>query len=313
MSSPPVRGNPAAGRLVIELEQAMHEGRPPRTEVAPVNHWVGVVDGLVTAGRFKLAAYGLGRLIEIWPDLPWAEHLLTMVEALPARRPDDPPFHDRRDEEVQLVRREGADTLLVAFCGARVHRMGMPLSMFQRWINPLKHHVVYLRDYRHLAYQDGVPSIGDSFEATVQALKRMAGQVGARRVLCAGMSAGGYGALSYARALEAERVLAFSPATNLDPEFNTFLTWCEASAVLQARFPERSFDLRPRLLAAGGPPPATIVYGRQCWDDHFHAEHVADLPGVRLWPIDGFSGHQSPSELVRRGELGAVLQTLAAP
>ncbi len=211
---------------------------------------------------------------------------------------------------MQLVRRPGADTLLVAFCGfgARIHRMSMALSLFQRWLNPLGFHVIYLRDFRRLAYQDGVTPLGEGLAPTVEALRGMAHELEVRRVMCVGVSAGGYGALSYAGALGAERVLAFSPATNLDPAFNTYLRWSEGSALLSRRFPGGEFDLRPRLAAQGGRPGATIVYGAQCWDDRFHAEHLAGLPGVELRPIDGFRGHMSAAELVHRGEFGALLQ-----
>lgn len=306
------QGTQDGDALARELALALREDRPPRFGMAPVNRWISALDELVASSRFELAHHALRHLVQASPDLPWPRQLLTLLDGLPKAGPDDPPFQDRGKAEVQLVRREGADTLVFAFCGARIHRMGMPLSLFQRWINPLNCHVVYLRDFRHLAYQGGIPSLGADQPQTVQALKRMAANLGARRVLCVGMSAGGYGALSCAAALGAERVLAFSPAINLDAEFNTFLTWSEAAALLRRWRPDGEFDLRPRLARQGGDPPALIVYGRQCWDDRFHVEYAADLPGLSFWPLEGFRGHQSPTELVRRGEFGAVLQALAA-
>ena len=80
-----------------------------------------------------------------------------------------------------------------------------------RWFAQLGSHVIYVRDRKKIGYTGGIAALGRTWQTTIEGLTRLVSDLGARRVVCIGNSAGASGALRYAGALGAERVLALSP------------------------------------------------------------------------------------------------------
>jgi len=101
---------------------------------------------------------------------------------------------------------------VVAFCGV-AHRLGTPLPVIHRWLARLDASILYLRDYRNAGFASGIEAVAANAEDTAAHLVGLARQAGARRIVTFGNSLGGYAALRYGPLLEADRVLAFIPAT----------------------------------------------------------------------------------------------------
>jgi hypothetical protein len=96
----------------------------------------------------------------------------------------------------------------------------------------------------------------------------------------------------------------------LSPDFNTYLRSTGGIARIHRAFADTPTDLRQIYAATERKPRALVSYGEYNWDDRIHAEHVGDVAGVTLRPVEEFMGHNAAMELVRRGELQDLLDWL---
>ena len=294
-------------RLRAAYAEAFAAGRAPDFGAAELADWTKVADELVEGGELELGGYAVRRLNEAWPDFAWARNVADLLELMPPADPVQPAFADVFPSAVQTVRREGAQTALLVFCGAK-HRLGMPLPMLHRWLARLPVSLVYLRDLSSQCYLGGVDRLGADIGSTLEALRALTAELGARRVVCYGNSVGGYGALRYGVELGADAVIGVAGLTNMAAAFNAHLHYAPAARALDAAFPDAPLDLRRLYQQASHPPRALMVYGEHNWDDRIHAEHMAGLPGVTLQQIDGYKGHNCAVELIRAGRFGALLE-----
>ncbi len=184
--------------------------------------------------------------------------------------------------------------------------------MMHRWMAALPANIVYLRDFHGLHYLGGVRSLAADAAGSVASLRSLVQDLGGERLLCFGVSTGGYGALRYGLDLQADAVMSIGGPVNLEPRFVVHLRHRRSGAKLRLRFPDEPLDLRLRHAAAPTPPRVTLVYGEHQWDDRLQAEQLAGAPGVRLRPVAGFELHGVVPEIVRRGELSGLLQDFLA-
>ena len=56
----------------------------------------------------------------------------------------------------------------------------------------------------------------------------------------------------------------------------------------------------------GKPLHYDFFYGENRMTDRRHAERMADIQGVRLFPIEGFGEHDSFAGLIARGRAGEI-------
>ncbi len=302
---------PDIASVTDALISAVTEGRAPEVAAAP--------ELLVLAGKAAIerapieVSEAVVRLIhQLHPAIPWAARVCALFDRMPPARSGDPTFYDDRTTDLQTVPRPGAGTVVFAFSG-KGRGLGMPLPMMHRWLGRLDASVVYLRDLQGRHYLSGVSSLGGDREQTLAALRRMAADLGAGRILCYGNSSGGFAAIDYGLALGAEAVLTTSGSTNIAPEFNGHLRYVRTAGRLRADFPEAALDLRETYLAAERRPRTLLAYAEHNWDDRLQAEHMAGLPDVSLHMVAGFDGHNTAAELARSGRFEALLDALQAP
>jgi hypothetical protein len=296
--------------ILTEYETSYAEGRPPNLERAELPAWAKGADFLIEQGRLDLAEHAVRRLNEAYPDFPWARNLCALFDIMPSATQGQPPFADEYPNPLQVVRREGAEIAILVFCGVQ-HRLGMPLPMAHRWFGRVPASLVYMRDLRAMSYMAGIEGLGPDMPTSVEALREVIAELGARRVICYGNSSGGYGALAYGLELGAEAALCMSAPFNLEPAFNTHLRQIQSAQRLKAAFPDRILDLRELYKACSSPPRTYIVYGEHHWDDRLHAEHMRGLPGVSLSVVPGYEGHNTGVEMIRLGQFDALLQDAA--
>jgi hypothetical protein len=264
---------------------------------------------LLDEGRLGLAGELARRLRREYPNSPYAEVMDEFFARLPPPG-SQPAFVDDLTQEVQVVRRDGADAVLFLFCGFD-HRLGLSLTAMHRWFGRLPASLVYLRDFRSLFYLGGLATLGADSAATAAGLRDIAAGLGGRRILCCGCSGGVYAALSYGLALGAEAVLALAGPTNLATDFNAHLRSARRVAHLWSRLPQApAIDLRRAYAEAARPPRVLFVFDRNNWDDRLHAEHLAGLPTVRLDPLEDRGIHAVIMLLIVNGLLDAKLDWL---
>jgi pimeloyl-ACP methyl ester carboxylesterase len=213
------------------------------------------------------------------------------------------PFLDDRSSDVQVVRTPGADTVLIAFCGAS-HRLGMSTNLLDRWFARLGSQLIYLRDRRKIGYTGGIPVLGHDLATTVDGLRNLVRELGVRRIVALGNSAGASGALRYAKPLGVERVLALAPITggrkyarlvapHLPPGV---LPWGDLVPLIRA-------DIGARI---------RIMYGGRNAGDEQQALRLAGLPGVTVEALPEWDSHHLVGGLLRAGVLDQVLGWLVS-
>ncbi len=260
---------------------------------------------LIDRGELDIAEPIFRRLHAAGPDAEWPRAICELFDHMPPAEPRDEPFTDQLSEEIQIVRRD-SDTVLLAFCG-KGGKVGLPLPMMQRWLGRLDASIVYLRDWTRRLYLGGLASIAPDRVSTLEALDELVAELGGRRVLCFGNSAGAFGALDYGLSLGADAVMCVAGLVNLDPDFNAYLRYAPTARKMRAAFPEASLDLREAFVRAPRPPRTFLAYGDSNWDDRLQAEHLAGTSAT-LVPLPDCERHAIIRPMVQSGLFDRLLR-----
>jgi hypothetical protein len=219
-----------------------------------------------------------------------------------ARELDDP------DVAVAVDAASGSSCVLVCFGGLSGGLSGPPFE-FLRLTGGLTVTRVFVRDLHQSWYQRGIAGLGPDLPSSARALSTMLDDLGGRRRVFAGTSAGGFAAMLYGSLIGADRVVAFSPQTTLLRVQRLALRdrrWrLQVESACHAAVSRSHLDLRAAR-RAGFRPEATIYYGTGDRRDTAHALRLRGCEGVTLAPRAG--GHVMVRTMRENGEL---LQTLA--
>ena len=274
-------------------------------ERSQAKHWAFGLDELIDCGHLEAAAYAAPRLRAAYPRMPYLTYMDLVFRRLP------PPagngrqlFVDDRGSDVQTVVTPGAETVVVAFCGIG-NRLGLSVSLMDRWLARLDSHVIYLRDRRRIGFTGGVPALGPDLATTVGSVTRLVRDLGGRRVVCIGNSAGGAGALRYARPLGADRVLALAPITG-GPDFVR-----KVAPDLPPDGDTPWTDLVP-LYRDDGRVRVRILFGENNESDREQSLRMAGLPNVTVEAVPDWDSHHLVGGLLRAGRLEHVLSWLTS-
>ncbi len=199
----------------------------------------------------------------------------------------------------------------LAFCATK-GTLGLPLNFIHEWLGRLPASVIYIKDFRDLSGGLGFPSLGPDRAASVAAFRRIADELGSKRIYTMGVSVGGYAALSYALELEAVAVLNLAGATDLSSEFMLRRGRIPERVVTLERFvPVYARSLREACAAAARPPHVLHAYSIWQARDRKHAEQIAGLPNVELIPVN-YDEHNVVDALIRRRQFTSLLYRFMA-
>jgi hypothetical protein len=213
-----------------------------------------------------------------------------------------PFFPDATLDLDEVVVDDGAThlpLLLIAFTDAK-DRMAIPTPEFFDAVRVPCHRVVLRRVglpfFSHL--------IGSDVAAAVEWLNRL---TAGRPVLFVGNSMGAFPALLLGTLCEADAVLTMNPTTSLLP--GNLSKWRDHRYGYLADFDELPPEYRdiPRLWEVHRPVRTHVLYGYRDSSYRGHAEHIAEFENVEL---SAFYQYQPIYELVRRGDLGPVVDEL---
>src|SRR5688572_16950454 len=93
----------------------------------------------------------------------------------------------RGDRNILLREEPGSDTLLITFAGLGLNGVKL-ITTVQGYAHGA--HFVFLRDPRRILYMLGIPPMWPGLEDAARGLGALARELGVRRVLCFGASAG---------------------------------------------------------------------------------------------------------------------------
>jgi hypothetical protein len=216
----------------------------------------------------------------------------------------------RPDTHVVFDLQPESSTLLILF-GGIAGGVSIPVFEFFKQTAGLPVKKAFFRDPRRGWYQLGIPGVGDTILDIRAFLDDLVKRSGARRLVMAGASAGGYAALLFGAWCHADVVLAFSPQTFIDVENRQNVgdsRWQPQIDALHASLRNRPavLDLDDLL------PPGD---SRTCFQVHvstddpldlLHARRIADRGGVQITEhLQG--GHRLVKTLRDRGQLGPLL------
>ncbi|MGI9252177.1 MAG: hypothetical protein ACR2J8_00385 [Thermomicrobiales bacterium] len=202
-----------------------------------------------------------------------------------------------------------SDLLLVLF-GGIAGGVSMPVYEFFRVTDGYPVKRLFLRDPRHSWYLRGLPGVGDDAKSILVGLDDAIRQSGARRVVMAGASAGGFAALHFGSLLGVQQVLAFSPQTFIDARRRAAAgddRWAPQIDVLHAALGSENpqYDVLPNITAASG-----IRFSVHVSDDDpldlVHSARLEGLPGVATVVHPG-GGHRLVKFLRDSGALRDIL------
>lgn len=108
----------------------------------------------------------------------------------------------------------GSQTLLVIFGGAAA-QLDITFSLFHRLLRGTGASALFVRDIEGTHYLGGIAGLGSDFDSTVTALRGVAEQSGAKRVLMIGNCQGTGAAIRYGVAAKAEAILGIDPRLGL--------------------------------------------------------------------------------------------------
>ncbi|MCB1340434.1 MAG: hypothetical protein KDK24_05085 [Pseudooceanicola sp.] len=236
-----------------------------------------------------------------------APALLRQVDTARVRRPliEDNPL-----ATVVVGPHGGSGTTLLFFSGIGGH---MPLSVqaLDCVVATCDATLVFLRDKSLSLFLNGVGGLGD-FDQTVAGLRRILRDIPGHRHLCVmATSGGGIGAANYALALGADRTLLFSPPTNITQAFLESIGDRRGVSIqrrLQRTVPAAMLDLRAHLGHAPNPMRVDLRYAAANPVHKAHAEHLAGVPGVTLYPDPSQNTHAVTANLALSGQFAPIVE-----
>lgn len=215
---------------------------------------------------------------------------------------------DDPERDVIIAEAHRATTAVLVFTGTN-DGMSFPLVILDRYLAALEITAVYIKDFHRLRFLLGVPSLANDYDGTLAALRKLIGRFGVARLCTMGNCEGGFAAIRYGAELGAERALAFAAPTYSPPESFTRLEGYRhmLRARLRANIPEERLDLKPFLCAGRYPLQIDLFYDEAVTRDRLHAMHLADLPGVTLYPQPPSPDSRVLRRLASRAGFGELL------
>jgi hypothetical protein len=273
--------------------------------------------------QFALAALQVGEVARGIALLERRYEEPTSILAVPVRkalraRPaagwrEGSRFSDDRTKDVQIATSPGARASVVLTTG--ISFGFLPLAFVDTLFAAHGLNVIYLRDFRERAYLRGIVSLGADEAETIAALKRLVAELGTKRTIVMGSSAGGFSALRYGALMGADIAVSFSGPTAGVSYFDTakVSAWNPDFFVkaLLEREGDLPFDLVP-LLSKTWPTKFIQFYGRDSPNDARQAKRLEGLPNVTLMAVPDVGDHFVVDHMIADGSFEALLGTLAS-
>ena len=296
-----------AEALADDLLLRFARGEVPDWTGQDVKLWLVAIDRLIHTQAIAVADWAAAALSRLAPEVALLSRMHLLLRSAPPAMGDAhyDGFQDDPSADLQVIARQGACEVLFAFAGIG-GRVGMPLPLAHRWFGRLKVHVVYLRAVNQQAFNEGVRSVGASYEATLDGLWRIVQDLDARAILTYGNSTGGFGALRYGLDLRARSILGFSTGASMVPPLSPL------DKLAQRRL-RVALDLKPFFLAADPPPRTLLVFSEEHEHDARQARHLSGVPGVTLEALPGSGRHEAVMRAVELGRFAEFLGRMAAP
>ncbi len=248
---------------------------------------------------------------------PTASTAGHIVKALGARSPRawtaGSRLLDDRTREVQIVRAEGARATIVV--PATFQFGNLPLAMVDALFAEHGLNVVYLRDLGQRAFLRGIAAMGATDECTLIGLAKLIAELGAKRTIFMGASAGGFTALRYAALLNGDVAVSFAGPTALSPVYESTRASIWNQDFFIKTWLARETDLPHDLVPVLSKPTRTKFrqyFGELATADAQQARRIERLSGVTLFPMPGIGDHFIAHHMIGDGSFDALIEELVS-
>jgi len=226
-----------------------------------------------------------------------AEPLKTPAIAKPAEG-------ESPEANFQIVVKPGSRKTVIAFVGLAQLIGGMTTYNFMNSLKGTDANVIFVRDPRRSWFNGPIDGIGKNSAEIAGKLSTLVSDLDTKELYLLGTSSGGFAALAYAKMLNAKRILAFSPQTNIALNYLDSvgeLRWIK----LISRIKNPTMVDTSTLLAGIEGLDCHLIVGRRMELDTVYAERLKAIKGMHLHYVD--SGHNTAQFLRNAGLLSDVL------
>jgi hypothetical protein len=197
--------------------------------------------------------------------------------------------------------------LLIAFGGIQ-GALGLPPFEFFNFTKSMQTNKLYVRDLEQSWYHSGLSPYTRNIEETIAFLRTKISESTSSKIIMVGNSMGGYAALLFGLAVNAERILAFSPQTFIDKWHRKLFwdrRWPHRIKAAQQIAPRHYLDLKP-LCKSNLKPDINIFFGETNRLDKIHAKRLSHCDNIKLHPYKE-GGHSVVKVLRDNGTLSKLI------
>ena len=202
---------------------------------------------------------------------------------------------------VEIVDKKAVRTL-IAFGGMALG-LSMPPKEFLRSLMDKDLNIIFVKDFLQCWYQKGLLGKTHDIESTVEYLNGILPET-TGKLITLGASAGGYAAIRFGVALNADRILAFSPQTLIDKE--TVRVFAK-SCLRDMAFDRIDLDLKKVLDHYNSKAAIEVHYGLKNRRDRIAVNHIREHVKVIAYETDT---HLLASSMKEKGLLQQIIESI---
>jgi hypothetical protein len=211
------------------------------------------------------------------------------------------------DGESSIYRKQdGASKIVIIFCGLHGDLFWKSESLAYL-LEDNGFSVLWLNDRSGNNFLTGLESYGESSFEFIASLSVFIKSNNYKEVVCMGASAGGAAAAFSGFALQAKKVVAFSPATYLKRDDSAHAI--KIAGKFLPHLITKNFSLRG-MYSNPKAPLLNIHYGDKSKPDRLYADHMLGINGVDFYPIKGWRQHAITDRLIATGEFEMMVEKL---
>lgn len=202
---------------------------------------------------------------------------------------------------IETINKNSTKTL-IAF-GGMTQGLSMPPKEFFRSLVHRNINIIFVKDFKQCWYQKGLLGKTSDIESSIEYLKNIIPKT-TEKLVALGASAGGYAAIRFGIALNADRIMAFSPQTLIDEETARVFS---KSCLRDMIFDNIDLDLKKILNKYNPKIKIEIYYAGDNNRDKIAVDHIKDYVKEFSYKTDT---HLLASYLKKKGLLEGILDSI---
>ena len=202
---------------------------------------------------------------------------------------------------IEIINKNSMKTL-IAF-GGMASGLSMPPKEFFKSLVHKNINIIFVKDFKQCWYQKGLLGKTSDIESSIEYIKNIIPKT-TEKLVTLGASAGGYAAIRFGIALNADRIMAFSPQTLIDEETaRVFSKSCLRDMIFD------NIDLELKKILDNHNPKINIdvYYAGHNHRDRLAVDHIKEYIKEYSYETDT---HLLAAYLKEKGLLGGILDSI---